>query len=186
MIRVICAGSAHRCMRRRRRRLRGLRRVPGDPLPALGCGKGARQDAVDIPDRLRRQRPTHMRLASGALAVVIPAARSPRSRRSITTSPATTAVRPCRRTTSPSSARTARACCSVATRTPCRALISWTEGSASPAASIPELTASLRVSATCCQAGRRLAETTLRVGTFLCSTNRLPVHPGSLHRRSCA
>lgn len=61
------------------------------------------------------------------------------ARRSTTTSPATTAVRPCRRTTSPSSARAARACCSVATRTSCRVLISWTEGSDSPAASIPEL-----------------------------------------------
>ena len=59
-------------------------------------------------------------------------------RRSATASPATIAVRPWRTTTSPSSARTARACCRVATGTSCRALISRTEGSGSPAASIPE------------------------------------------------
>ena len=104
--------------RRGPRRLGRLRRVPGDPLPAFRCGKGAGQDAVDVPDRLRRQRPAHVRLASRTLAVMVPAVRSPAARRSTTTSPATTAVRPCRRTTSPSSARTARACCNVATLTP--------------------------------------------------------------------
>lgn len=67
--------------------------------------------------------------------------------RSELTSPATIAVRPWRTTISPSSARTARACCPVAAGTSCRSLISWTEGS------VPERIASPIASATCCQAG---------------------------------
>ncbi len=51
--------------------------VPGDPLPALRRREGAGQDAVDVPDRLRRHRLAHMRLASGALAVMVAVARSP-------------------------------------------------------------------------------------------------------------
>ena len=36
-----------------------------------------RSNRVDVPDCLRRQRAAHVRLASGALAVMVPAARSP-------------------------------------------------------------------------------------------------------------
>jgi hypothetical protein len=54
--------------------LSGLSRVPGDPLPALGRREGAGQDAVDVPDRLRRHRPAYVRFASRAPAVMIPVA----------------------------------------------------------------------------------------------------------------
>jgi len=74
-------------------------------------------------------------------------------RRSMLTSPATTAVRPWRMTTGPSPPRTARACFMVATGTFCSSLISRTEGSGSPAVSIQERIAFPAASATCCQAG---------------------------------
>jgi hypothetical protein len=51
--------------------------VPGDPLPPLCRREGAGQDAVNVPDRLRRHRLAHVRLASSALAVMVAAARSP-------------------------------------------------------------------------------------------------------------
>ena len=46
--------------------------------------------------------------------------------------------------------------------------------------------ASRIVFATCCQTGSRLVGSTVKSGTFRCSMNCLPVHPGSLQRRSCA
>jgi hypothetical protein len=46
--------------------------------------------------------------------------------------------------------QTARACCRAATGTSCRALISRTEGSGSPAASIPDRIAAPIASTTCC------------------------------------
>jgi len=75
---VLRSSSGHRSSYYRRR-LGGLRRVPGDPLPAFRCGKGTGQDVVDIPDRLRRQWPAHMRLTPGPLAVMAPAACSTHS-----------------------------------------------------------------------------------------------------------
>jgi hypothetical protein len=62
---------------RDRRWLSGFSRVPGDPLPALRRREGTGQDAVDVPDRLRRHRLAYVRLAAGALAVMAAAAWSP-------------------------------------------------------------------------------------------------------------
>ena len=98
-----------------------LRGVLGDPFPALRRREGAGHDAVDVPDRLRRQRPAHTRFASHAPAVMLAAARRAARRRSEPASSATITVRPWRTMISPSSARAAKACCSVAVGTSCRA-----------------------------------------------------------------
>jgi len=78
--------GAARCGRGRRqwpsrggRWLGRLRRVPDDPFPALRRGESAGQNAVDIPDRLRRQRLAGVRYASRAVAVVVTRPRSPAS-----------------------------------------------------------------------------------------------------------
>ena len=73
---VLRCGGGQRASRDSRW-LSRLSRVPGDPLPALRRREGAGQDAVDVPDRLRRHRLAHVRLASGALAVMVAVARSP-------------------------------------------------------------------------------------------------------------
>jgi len=112
-----------------------------------------------------------MRRASRATAVVARAGPPPRGGASL----ATAAVRPCRTVIRSSRASWASARLLIPVPIPCSAFSPVVDGSSSPGARVPEVTASRMAAATCCQAASAEAGSMATTGTSRCSVNVVSV-----------